>query len=162
MRMPTYRFSVQTSHLTSMAEEGFDFNACVYNVMLVSPHLSFLALEPGLDSADLISFLVELNFHVNGEAKEYSEGSCRFGTDQTSAGRKDSWFIPTNLATNLLVSLTDSSSRKQVGYLGGSTVGQSWSIDHMDAGKLAGRAPKLFLASWLRSVLNLAALEHFF
>ncbi|KAM1250352.1 hypothetical protein FF1_032985 [Malus domestica] len=26
-----------------MAEEGFDFNACVYNVMLVSPHLSFLA-----------------------------------------------------------------------------------------------------------------------
>ncbi|RXI01473.1 hypothetical protein DVH24_014822 [Malus domestica] len=41
MRMPTYRFSVQTSHLTSMAEEGFDFNACVYN---------------------------ELNFHVNGEA----------------------------------------------------------------------------------------------
>ncbi|KAM1346614.1 hypothetical protein ACFX2H_035641 [Malus domestica] len=26
-------------------------------------------------------------------------------------------FIPTNVATNLLVSLTDSSSRKQVGYL---------------------------------------------
>ncbi|KAM1272015.1 hypothetical protein ACFX2J_032761 [Malus domestica] len=84
------------------------------------------------------------------------------GLIKLQQGRKDSWFIPTNLATNLLVSLTDSSSRKQVGYLGGSTVGQSWSIDHMDAGKLAGRAPKLFLASWLRSVLNLAALEHFF
>ncbi|KAM1386713.1 hypothetical protein ACFX2F_033140 [Malus domestica] len=156
MRMPTYRFSVQTSHLTSMAEEGFDFNAC----------------ERGLDSADLISFLVELNFHVNGEAynintlnerqKKIVKDLADLGLIKLQQGRKDSWFIPTNLATNLLVSLTDSSSRKQVGYLGGSTVGQSWSIDHMDAGKLAGRAPKLFLASWLRSVLNLAALEHFF
>lgn len=32
-------------------------------------------------------------------------------------GRKDSWFIPTKLATNLSVSLTDSSSRKQVCFL---------------------------------------------
>ncbi|XP_068321013.1 poly(A)-specific ribonuclease PARN-like [Pyrus communis] len=31
MGMPTYSFSVQTSHLTSMADEGFDFNACIYN-----------------------------------------------------------------------------------------------------------------------------------
>ncbi|KAM2135555.1 hypothetical protein ACFX1R_005430 [Malus domestica] len=52
-------------------------------------------------------------------------------------------FIPTNVATNLLVSLTDSSSRKQVGYLGGSTVGQSWSVDHMDAGKLAGESTQI-------------------
>lgn len=29
-------------------------------------------------------------------------------------GRKESWFIPTKLATNLSVSLSDSSSRKQV------------------------------------------------
>ncbi|XP_070677333.1 uncharacterized protein [Malus domestica] len=68
MGMPTYSFSVQTSHLTSMVEEGFDFNACIYNAMLVSPHLSFLVQERGLHSADLISFLVELSFHVNGEA----------------------------------------------------------------------------------------------
>ncbi|KAM1916990.1 hypothetical protein ACFX13_036647 [Malus domestica] len=87
MGMPTYSFSVQTSHLTSMAEECFDFNACIYNAMLVSPHLSFLAQERGLHSADLISFLVELSCHVNGEAKEYGQGSCRFGTDQTSAGK---------------------------------------------------------------------------
>ena len=33
--MPTYSFSVQTSHLTSMAEEGFDFNAYIYNGKLV-------------------------------------------------------------------------------------------------------------------------------
>jgi hypothetical protein len=32
-------------------------------------------------------------------------------------GRKESWFIPTKLATNLSVSLTDSSSRKQVCFL---------------------------------------------
>ncbi|KAM1004174.1 hypothetical protein ACFX2I_004390 [Malus domestica] len=68
MGMPTYSFSVQTSYLTSMAEEGFDFNACIYNAMLVSPHLSFLVQERGLHSADLISFLVELSFHVNGKA----------------------------------------------------------------------------------------------
>lgn len=29
--MPAYSFSVQTSHLTSMAQEGFDFNACIYD-----------------------------------------------------------------------------------------------------------------------------------
>ncbi|CAL9023108.1 unnamed protein product [Prunus brigantina] len=29
--MPSYSFSVQTSHLTSMAQEGFDFNACIYS-----------------------------------------------------------------------------------------------------------------------------------
>ncbi|XP_028951351.1 general transcription and DNA repair factor IIH subunit TFB2-like [Malus domestica] len=124
MGMPTYSFSVQTSHLTSMVEEGFDFNACIYNVaMLVSPHLSFLAQ----DSSDLISFLVELSFHVKGEAynintlnerqKNIVKDLADLGLIKLQQGRKDSWFIPTNLATNLLVSLTDSSSRKQVGYL---------------------------------------------
>ncbi|CAN6548331.1 unnamed protein product [Malus baccata var. baccata] len=123
MGMPTYSFSVQTSHLTSMAEEGFDFNACIYNVaMLVSPHLSFLAQERGLDSADLISFLVELSFHVYGEAYNINTFNERqnnivkdladLGLIKLQQGRKDSWFIPTNLATNLLVSLTDSSLRK--------------------------------------------------
>ncbi|XP_062020101.1 poly(A)-specific ribonuclease PARN-like [Rosa rugosa] len=29
--MPSYSFSVQTSHLTYMAQEGFDFNACIYD-----------------------------------------------------------------------------------------------------------------------------------
>ncbi|KAL3007418.1 hypothetical protein AAZX31_08G333100 [Glycine max] len=31
MGMPTYSFSCQTSLLASMARQGFDFNACVYN-----------------------------------------------------------------------------------------------------------------------------------
>ncbi|KAL4193085.1 hypothetical protein AMTRI_Chr06g175170 [Amborella trichopoda] len=29
--MPSYSFSCQTSYLTSMAQEGFDFNTCIYN-----------------------------------------------------------------------------------------------------------------------------------
>ncbi|KAJ1400474.1 Ribonuclease CAF1 [Sesbania bispinosa] len=29
--MPAYSFSCQTSYLTSMARQGFDFNACIYN-----------------------------------------------------------------------------------------------------------------------------------
>ncbi|KAM1621762.1 hypothetical protein ACFX1X_020529 [Malus domestica] len=168
MGMPTYSFSVQTSHLTSMAEEGFDFNACIYNVaMLVSPHLSFLAQERGLDSADLISFLVELSFHVNGEAYNINTFNERqnnivkdladLGLIKLQQGRKDSWFIPTNLATNLLVSLTDSSLRKQVGYLGGSTLGQSWSVDHMDAGKLARESTQIvsrILVKALKAMLS--------
>ncbi|KAF8409284.1 hypothetical protein HHK36_005358 [Tetracentron sinense] len=36
------------------------------------------------------------------------------GLVKLQQGRKDSWFIPTNLATNLSVSFSDSSSRKQV------------------------------------------------
>ncbi|KAJ8899461.1 hypothetical protein K2173_018435 [Erythroxylum novogranatense] len=31
MGMPSYSFSCQTSSLTSMAREGFDFNACIYD-----------------------------------------------------------------------------------------------------------------------------------
>ncbi|KAK9267701.1 hypothetical protein L1049_010133 [Liquidambar formosana] len=86
--------------------------------------------ERGVDPADLISFLLELSFHVTGEAynmntlnevqRNANQGPCRLGLGQTSAGvastilgRKESWFIPTKLATNLSVSLSDSSSRKQ-------------------------------------------------
>lgn len=29
--MPSYTFSCQTSFLNSMAHEGFDFNACIYD-----------------------------------------------------------------------------------------------------------------------------------
>ncbi|KAL0369902.1 UNVERIFIED_CONTAM: Poly(A)-specific ribonuclease PARN-like [Sesamum angustifolium] len=29
--MPSYSFSCQSSYLTAMAQEGFDFNACIYN-----------------------------------------------------------------------------------------------------------------------------------
>lgn len=41
---------------------------------------------------------------------------AELGLVKLQQGRKESWFIPTKLATNLSVSLTDSSSRKQ-GYV---------------------------------------------
>ncbi|KAG4982695.1 hypothetical protein JHK87_027444 [Glycine soja] len=59
---------------------------------------SNLMQDRDVDAADLISFMLELSFHEIGE------------------GRKGSWFIPTKLATNLSMSLADSSSRKQVSY----------------------------------------------
>lgn len=31
MGMPSYSFSIQTSHLAYLAQEGFDFNVCVYD-----------------------------------------------------------------------------------------------------------------------------------
>ncbi|GFQ05977.1 poly(A)-specific ribonuclease parn-like [Phtheirospermum japonicum] len=34
--MPSYSFSCQSSYLTSMAREGFDFNACIYNERIKS------------------------------------------------------------------------------------------------------------------------------
>ncbi|XWS75995.1 hypothetical protein CRYUN_Cryun01aG0139600 [Craigia yunnanensis] len=33
--MPSYSFSCQTSYLTAMAQQGFDFNACIYDEALV-------------------------------------------------------------------------------------------------------------------------------
>ncbi|XVF32057.1 hypothetical protein REPUB_Repub17cG0049100 [Reevesia pubescens] len=33
--MPSYSFSCQTSYLTAMARQGFDFNACIYDEALV-------------------------------------------------------------------------------------------------------------------------------
>lgn len=43
-------------------------------------------------------------------------------------GRKESWFIPTKLATNLSVSLTDSSSRKQVCFFVKSWITVQWTF----------------------------------
>ncbi|KAJ6999795.1 general transcription and DNA repair factor IIH subunit TFB2 [Populus alba x Populus x berolinensis] len=83
-------------------------------------------IERGTDPADLISFLLELSFHVTGEAYNINtlteiqrntiKDLAELGLVKLQQGRKESWFIPTKLATNLSVSLTDSSSRKQ-GYV---------------------------------------------
>uniref|UniRef100_A0A9I9CRH4 RNA polymerase II transcription factor B subunit 2 n=1 Tax=Cucumis melo TaxID=3656 RepID=A0A9I9CRH4_CUCME len=82
--------------------------------------------ERGVDPADLISFLLELSFHVTGEAYDIDTLSdeqryaikdlADLGLVKLQQGRKESWFIPTKLATNLSMSLADSSSRKQVAY----------------------------------------------
>ncbi|THG06821.1 hypothetical protein TEA_001970 [Camellia sinensis var. sinensis] len=78
--------------------------------------------ERGLDSADLISFMLELSFHVTGEAynmntltdsqRNVIKDLADLGLVKLQQGRKESWFIPTKLATNLSISLSDTSSRK--------------------------------------------------
>jgi transcription initiation factor TFIIH subunit 4 len=82
------------------------------------------AEERDVDPADLISFLLELSFHVTGQAynlntlTEVQNNTLKdladLGLVKLQQGRKDSWFIPTKLATNLSVSLADSSARKEV------------------------------------------------
>ncbi|XP_058186115.1 general transcription and DNA repair factor IIH subunit TFB2-like isoform X4 [Rhododendron vialii] len=79
--------------------------------------------ERGVDTADLISFLLELSFHVTGEAynmntltdiqRNVIKDLADLGLVKLQQGRKESWFIPTKLATNLSISLSDLSSRKQ-------------------------------------------------
>ncbi|CAH1434200.1 unnamed protein product [Lactuca virosa] len=79
--------------------------------------------DRGVDSADLISFLLELSFHVTGEAYNMNtldeiqritvKDLADLGFIKLQQGRKDSWFIPTKLATNLSISLSDAPSRKQ-------------------------------------------------
>ncbi|XP_057483124.1 poly(A)-specific ribonuclease PARN-like [Actinidia eriantha] len=50
--MPSYSFSCQSSYLTSMAREGFDFNACIYD------GISYLSRAQELASKDRIENLV--------------------------------------------------------------------------------------------------------
>ncbi|KAF3958451.1 hypothetical protein CMV_016650 [Castanea mollissima] len=108
-----------------LTESGFQFLLMDTNAQLwyiIREYISN-SEERGVDPADLISFLLELSFHVTGEAynsntlTEVQRNTIKDLTDlglvKLQQGRKESWFIPTKLATNLSVSLTDSSSRKQ-------------------------------------------------
>ncbi|KAE9457404.1 hypothetical protein C3L33_10686, partial [Rhododendron williamsianum] len=90
--------------------------------LLIFDSHSFLG-ERGVDTADMISFLLELSFHVTGEAynmntltdfqRNVIKDLADLGLVKLQQGRKESWFIPTKLATNLSISLSDLSSRKQ-------------------------------------------------
>ncbi|CAN0910713.1 General transcription and DNA repair factor IIH subunit TFB2 [Linum grandiflorum] len=81
------------------------------------------AEERGVDPVDLISFLLELSFHITGKAYNLNtltdvqrsaiKDLADLGLVKLQKGRNESWFIPTKLATNLSVSLADSSTRKQ-------------------------------------------------
>uniref|UniRef100_A0A7N2LQ65 RNA polymerase II transcription factor B subunit 2 n=1 Tax=Quercus lobata TaxID=97700 RepID=A0A7N2LQ65_QUELO len=108
-----------------LTDSGFQFLLMDTNAQLwyiIREYISN-SEERGVDPADLISFLLELSFHVTGEAynsntlTEVQRNTVKDLTDlglvKLQQGRKESWFIPTKLATNLSVSLTDSSSRKQ-------------------------------------------------
>lgn len=108
-----------------LTESGFQFLLMDTNAQLWYIIREYITSseERGIDSADLISFLLELSFHVTGQAynvntltevqKNIVKDFTDLGLVKLQQGRKESWFIPTNLATNLSVSLTDSSSRKQ-------------------------------------------------
>ncbi|XP_076955519.1 general transcription and DNA repair factor IIH subunit TFB2-like [Bidens hawaiensis] len=111
-----------------LTESGFQFLLMDTNAQLwyiIREYISN-SEDRGVDSADLISFLLELSFHVTGEAYNVNtlddiqrttvKDLADLGLIKLQQGRKDSWFIPTKLATNLSISLSDASSRKQ-GYV---------------------------------------------
>ncbi|XP_043688605.1 general transcription and DNA repair factor IIH subunit TFB2 isoform X2 [Telopea speciosissima] len=108
-----------------LTENGFQFLLMDTNAQLwyiIREYISS-SEDRGVDPADLISFLLELSFHVAGEAynlntlTDVQRNTFRdladLGLVKLQQGRKEGWFIPTKLATNLSVSLSDSSSRKQ-------------------------------------------------
>ncbi|XP_019175446.1 PREDICTED: RNA polymerase II transcription factor B subunit 2 isoform X2 [Ipomoea nil] len=108
-----------------LTESGFQFLLMDTNAQLWYIIREYItnAEESGVDSADLIAFLLELSFHVAGEAyntntlTEVQRSIIRdlgdLGLVKLQQGRKESWFIPTKLATNLSISLADTSSRKE-------------------------------------------------
>ncbi|XP_075474231.1 LOW QUALITY PROTEIN: general transcription and DNA repair factor IIH subunit TFB2 [Primulina tabacum] len=108
-----------------LTESGFQFLLMDTNAQLwyiVREYISN-SEERGVDAADLISFLLELSFHNTGEPynlntltdiqRNILKDLVDLGLVKLQQGRKDSWFVPTKLATNLSISLADSTSRKQ-------------------------------------------------
>ncbi|XP_026420867.1 general transcription and DNA repair factor IIH subunit TFB2-like [Papaver somniferum] len=117
--------SLRDKEAPKLTESGFQFLLMDTNAQLWYIIREYIINSEvrGVDSADLISFLLELSFHVTGQAYNAStlndvqrsaiNDLAELGLIKLQQGRKDNWFIPTKLATNLSVSLSDSSSRKQ-------------------------------------------------
>ncbi|KAJ0966893.1 hypothetical protein J5N97_023810 [Dioscorea zingiberensis] len=117
--------SARENEAPRLTENGFQFLLMETNAQLwyiIREYIS-TAEDRGVDPTDLISFLLELSFHKMGEAYNLNtltdvqrsaiKDLADLGLVKLQQGRKESWFIPTKLATNLSVSLSDSSSRKQ-------------------------------------------------
>lgn len=108
-----------------LTEYGFQFLLMDTNAQLWYIIREYIANaeERGVDPADLISFLLELSFHETGQAYNINtldedqrstiKDLADLGLVKLQQGRKESWFIPTKLATTLSVSLSDTSTRKQ-------------------------------------------------
>lgn len=120
--------SSRDNEAPKLTENGFQFLLMDTNAQLwyiVREYISS-SEDRGVDPSDLISFLLELSFHTMGEAynlntltdvqKNAIKDLAGLGLVKLQQGRKEGWFIPTKLATNLSVSLADSSSRKE-GYV---------------------------------------------
>ncbi|KAM7264109.1 hypothetical protein ACFE04_001792 [Oxalis oulophora] len=108
-----------------LTESGFQFLLMDTNAQLWYIMREYISSseERGEDRSDLITFLLELSFHITGQAYNINtltddqrstiKDLADLGLVKLQQGRKDSWFIPTKLITNLSVSLTDSSPRKE-------------------------------------------------
>lgn len=117
--------SSRENEVPRLTENGFQFLLMDTNAQLWYIIREYITTseDRGVDPADLISFLLELSFHSLGEAYNMNsltdvqskaiKDLADLGVVKLQQGRKESWFIPTKLATNLSVSLSDSSSRKQ-------------------------------------------------
>ncbi|XP_074307670.1 general transcription and DNA repair factor IIH subunit TFB2 [Silene latifolia] len=111
-----------------LTEYGFQFLLMDTNAQLWYIIREYIANaeERGVEAADLISFLLELSFHEMGQAYNINtltevqssviKDLADLGLVRLHKGMKESWFIPTKLATTLSVSLSDTSTRKQ-GYV---------------------------------------------
>ncbi|XP_010940418.1 general transcription and DNA repair factor IIH subunit TFB2-like isoform X3 [Elaeis guineensis] len=117
--------SARENEAPKLTENGFQFLLMDTNAQLwyiIREYISS-SEDRGVDPTDLICFLLELSFHTLGEAynlntltdvqKHAIKDLADLGLVKLQQGRKESWFIPTKLATNLSVSLSDSSSRKE-------------------------------------------------
>ncbi|RLM55703.1 hypothetical protein C2845_PM10G20600 [Panicum miliaceum] len=108
-----------------LTENGFQFLLMETSAQLWYIMREYIssAEERGVDPTELISFLLELSFHKLGAAYSLNtltdvqrvaiRDLAELGLVKLHLGRKDSWFIPTQLATNLSASLSDSSSSKE-------------------------------------------------
>ncbi|EPS66674.1 hypothetical protein M569_08097 [Genlisea aurea] len=108
-----------------LTESGFQFLLMDTNAQLwyiIREYISNCE-DRGVDTADLLSFMLELSFHYTGKAynlntlsdvqRDIIKDLADLGLVKLQQGRKDSWFIPTKLATNLSISLAETSSRKE-------------------------------------------------
>ncbi|KAL2932030.1 General transcription and DNA repair factor IIH subunit TFB2 [Bienertia sinuspersici] len=111
-----------------LTEYGFQFLLMDTNAQLWYIVREYIANaeERGVDPASIISFLLELSFHEIGQAynlntlNEVQQSTIKdladLGLVKLQQGRKESWFLPTKLATTLSVCLSDTSTRRQ-GYV---------------------------------------------
>ncbi|XP_074580172.1 general transcription and DNA repair factor IIH subunit TFB2 [Curcuma longa] len=117
--------SSRENEVPKLTENGFQFLLMDTNAQLwyiIREYIS-TAEDRGVDPTDLISFLLELSFHSLGQAYNLNtltdvqrtaiKDLGDLGLVKLQHGRKEGWFIPTKLATNLSVSFTDSASNKE-------------------------------------------------
>lgn len=107
-----------------LTEAGFQFLLMdtSYQLWQIVREYISAAEDRGINSVELIRFLLELGFHVVGQP--YNRDTLTnteqmvldeikvLGLVQLQQGMKHRWFIPTKLATNLATSLSEVSSRQ--------------------------------------------------